>query len=428
MTYPSPRSLGTTATPASTNVTINVPSGVVNGDYLIACIRSSSDAAVTCTGWTEAKHSSGNTWRCTVLYRVASSEPASYTFTGTGTLTPCMMVYKDVASIETAGAVAFTAAAGAGSNVTGITVSATTDSLVLLGHAHDANAAAPVSAILNLMQKNVECSTGSGGSSTISSRQFTGGGATGTHQILSTNSSNGFAIDAVTVALAGSGNVAGPAIAGIQPNRIAVANDSSDRTPAIVNSGSVGDIAVCIVGTDTGGVAWDNGWIGLARMNTGAAALKCIVAYMVLDSIFNPGTFNFRNQGSGSGAAVAIWRGVNIVSPLVQRGTAGSASGGGPANAPGITALKDSLIYWICSEQGATGAGLTGVPSGYNQDSSVGAPSGKCFMCSTNAGAGGATGTVSGTLSSPTDWGAQLFEFRGKPSTFGGETLIAFRR
>lgn len=64
----------------STTITINVPSGVANGQVLvlIATVGSVSSTWTTPTGWT--LWSAANAGR-TVYYKIASSEPASYTIT-----------------------------------------------------------------------------------------------------------------------------------------------------------------------------------------------------------------------------------------------------------------------------------------------------------------------------------------------------------
>ena len=75
---------------SGTSVAVNVPSGVVNGDLLIAEIGAVNQTAAfpTETGWTLALAVDGTNGPnyLGIFYRYASSEPASYTFTGgTGT-------------------------------------------------------------------------------------------------------------------------------------------------------------------------------------------------------------------------------------------------------------------------------------------------------------------------------------------------------
>jgi hypothetical protein len=70
-------------------VTVNVPAGTVNGNLMIAQIWQTPQtaAAPTCAGWTQALATSNTSDSLYLFYRYASSEPASYTFTGGGTAT-----------------------------------------------------------------------------------------------------------------------------------------------------------------------------------------------------------------------------------------------------------------------------------------------------------------------------------------------------
>jgi hypothetical protein len=68
---------------SGTTVTCNVPSGVTAGELLVAAIAHSSSATVpTPSGWTAAGSSPMTNINVAMFYRIAASEPASYTFTG----------------------------------------------------------------------------------------------------------------------------------------------------------------------------------------------------------------------------------------------------------------------------------------------------------------------------------------------------------
>jgi hypothetical protein len=67
------------------SIAVNVPSGTVDGDIMVAVIMAAAAShTITCTGWTvlDAQTSSGPS--TATLYRVAAGEPASYTFSWTG--------------------------------------------------------------------------------------------------------------------------------------------------------------------------------------------------------------------------------------------------------------------------------------------------------------------------------------------------------
>lgn len=71
---------------AGTNaVLVSVPSGVVNGDLMIAEIWEANQtaAAPTCAGWTSFFNLAGSDHQIYLFYRDASSEPANYTFNST---------------------------------------------------------------------------------------------------------------------------------------------------------------------------------------------------------------------------------------------------------------------------------------------------------------------------------------------------------
>jgi hypothetical protein len=74
----------TQLTSSATTITINVPTGTANGDLLIAVLTAAGAGSTTWTtpsGWTVGITASQGK---TVFYKTASSEPASYTFTASG--------------------------------------------------------------------------------------------------------------------------------------------------------------------------------------------------------------------------------------------------------------------------------------------------------------------------------------------------------
>jgi hypothetical protein len=73
----------TTATSFGTTTTINLPAGTVNGDVLVMFISRNSTSATTATapaGWSTIFNTSA-TNGASIFWKVASSEPASYTVT-----------------------------------------------------------------------------------------------------------------------------------------------------------------------------------------------------------------------------------------------------------------------------------------------------------------------------------------------------------
>ena len=94
---------------AAGSVTVNVPSGTQDGDVMIAFISSTSTPAAHGTGWSDViitQPRAGEDFG--VFYRVASSEPASYTWSwGAGGGVGAIVTYRDVdfvAPIDVTGA------------------------------------------------------------------------------------------------------------------------------------------------------------------------------------------------------------------------------------------------------------------------------------------------------------------------------------
>lgn len=79
-------------------VTVNVPAGVANGDVMVAFIHASDVSATTPTGWTSlitTQPRSGEDFA--LYYRVAASEPASYTWTwGAGSFVGSIVAWRGV--------------------------------------------------------------------------------------------------------------------------------------------------------------------------------------------------------------------------------------------------------------------------------------------------------------------------------------------
>ena len=81
------RGTATTGTSSSASVTVNKPTGVVQGDIMIANVGNYRDATqsnAACSGWTVIAGTDLSRGRATLLYKIATaSEPANYTFTVT---------------------------------------------------------------------------------------------------------------------------------------------------------------------------------------------------------------------------------------------------------------------------------------------------------------------------------------------------------
>lgn len=75
--------------------TVNVPAGVSNGDILIMTWGASGNPAPTLSGWTLIDSLVGTNVEIYAWYRIASSEPASYTIShGFAWCSGCMIAYR----------------------------------------------------------------------------------------------------------------------------------------------------------------------------------------------------------------------------------------------------------------------------------------------------------------------------------------------
>lgn len=67
------------------SIAVNVPAGTVDGDIMVAVIMAAAAShTITCAGWTVIDSQVAAGPSSATLYKVAASEPASYTFAWTG--------------------------------------------------------------------------------------------------------------------------------------------------------------------------------------------------------------------------------------------------------------------------------------------------------------------------------------------------------
>ena len=199
---------------SGTSVTANVPSGVVNGDLLIAEVfaKSQSAAMPAQTGWTNAlDYQASYPAHLAIYYRYASSEPASYTFTAAAS-----SVYTSAVILRITGAVTSGNpfdAIGSGSDVPGTAATAVAASITTV----TANTLAIQ--FIGLTDGSLTVSsypsgyTGvDGGALVFAYKSFVGPGATGTATTtFSANAAGGTVLAAVKSAAGGSCTHAGQA-------------------------------------------------------------------------------------------------------------------------------------------------------------------------------------------------------------------------
>jgi hypothetical protein len=116
------------AASTASNSSIAVPSGTTNGDFMVAFVGGFNPSTLTVpSGWTQVGSTlnwSSSQYSAALLYRVASSEPASYTFTSGGYNYGFIATYRGTStlSIDVAGSIV-ELASGTSYTVPGITSS-----------------------------------------------------------------------------------------------------------------------------------------------------------------------------------------------------------------------------------------------------------------------------------------------------------------
>jgi hypothetical protein len=178
----------TTQRTSSGNLTINVPSGTADGDLMVAFMAADGDTTWTgATGWTEVADG-GNSPSLRVAYKVASSEPASYTFTSAQSRVTAgsILTYRG-ASYDAIGSFALNASPLV---VTGPTAAA--DFSVLLVAAADVNESITFGAPIGMTPEVTQNDATKPSYSVFD--QYVAAGATGTRSVTSPNSVNVSAI------------------------------------------------------------------------------------------------------------------------------------------------------------------------------------------------------------------------------------------
>lgn len=87
---------------ASAAVSVSVPAGTANSDLMVAIVHSSPNSGTFTppTGWTQILFDANGGPQIAVCYRVASSEPASYSFNGGGTaIRGAILTYRGATTV-----------------------------------------------------------------------------------------------------------------------------------------------------------------------------------------------------------------------------------------------------------------------------------------------------------------------------------------
>jgi hypothetical protein len=112
----------------TTSTTVTVPPGVVNGDILVLGVHSTGWLNAP-AGWTAVQPAYGSYSRIQTFYRVASNEPADYTFTTSGNALTVALIaaYRDGYPASPVDSTGSGAAGGSTVTVAGVTASSDDD-------------------------------------------------------------------------------------------------------------------------------------------------------------------------------------------------------------------------------------------------------------------------------------------------------------
>jgi hypothetical protein len=137
----------TTLGTGNTQGTINVPSGASNGNLLVCAVQTgSASSAFTLSGWTTmiASWTDSNDSAGACFYRIASSEPASYTVTWTTAASDLILTMKNFSGVNTStpirsSRIDHAGATGASYTTTALTGTQSTDMTVQIAQMGDDN-------------------------------------------------------------------------------------------------------------------------------------------------------------------------------------------------------------------------------------------------------------------------------------------------
>lgn len=130
------------STSFSTDLTLNVPTGTQDGDILVTTVADDTDQALTHTGWTLITSQSVTSSRNTVAYRLASSEPASYTFTsGSSEKAGSIAVFRKTGGTWDVGAFSSASTTIGNTTLTSSEITTTDNSILYTAWSNDGNVA-----------------------------------------------------------------------------------------------------------------------------------------------------------------------------------------------------------------------------------------------------------------------------------------------
>ncbi len=369
---------------ANTNsLSVSRPTGTVDGDVLIAVVAWWVQTLTPPSGWTQI--GSTQTWNVggedvfmRAYYRVASSEPASYTWglSATNDIAVSIATYYNVDTGSVVDAQAGqTNASSTAMTAPSVSPTLSTDMLLFLGAAGSDSAGSATATPPAGMTERSDATGGTWIKAYIAEQLLSSAGATGTRTAtLSTSENNGGILVALTPSSSGGGN-----------------------TSVIVNrpTGTVdGDVLIATAAYAGGTLTPPAGWtLAISQVATGAT----LAIYRRVASS-EPASYTWGLSTTDALAvAISTYYNVNTSTPVAAGGSQANASGTA-MTAPTITPAAPSGLLLFA---GAVAGNIRATaPAGMGEDADAGTTGIGVYMADEVLASGAATGTRTATLAS----------------------------
>jgi hypothetical protein len=355
-------------------ITVNAPTGLADNDVLIATVAHSGGALTTPAGWTALRTVTGTGVTLAAYRRVASAEPATYTWSldSADTIAVAIAAYTNVdtaAPVDTHDG----QANASGTSMTAPAITTTETNAVLLfagGVAGNVRATAPGS-----MTELIDTGTGAA-AIYLASESL---GAAGSTDTRTATLASAAANAAILIALAPT------------PSEATYATVVVDTPTGVAQD----DVMIAIVAYSGGGLTAPVGWLPLrTAVGTGVTT----AAYLRVAGASEPANYTWSLDTIDTIAvAVTAFDNVDTVVPVDDHD--------GQANASGTSMTAPALTTTIATDMLLFGGGVAGdvratVPSGMTELIDAGADAASVYLARLLLSSSGDTGLRTATLAS----------------------------
>jgi hypothetical protein len=382
------------------SLSVNRPTGVVNGDLLVAVVAYWEGTLTPPAGWTQEgatlswSHPDGTIY-ARVYRRVASSEPSSYTWglSIANDMSCAITAYSGVDTGNPISAIGGQTQNSASMTAPTVNAATTADMLLFLGAIADTDSGVVTATQPGGMTELSDAINGLWIKTYVAQQNLIASGATGTR----------------TAALSASARNAAFTVA-LRPAATPPANASVTVSPPA--GVATGDVMLAVVAYNSGALTPAAGWTNiLSQAGTGAtlAVYRRTAGASEVSSVWS------LNTTGALSVAVSAYDNVDATMPIDVFGVQANASSTA-MTAPSITPVAgaDMLVF-----AGAVAANVRATaPAGMAEDADAGATGVGVYMADQLLVASGATGTRIATLASATENIAALIALQ--PSVTAG--------